>query len=509
MKRLRRGGNILTFGIVLLVILGASLLFIGRLLNDIGAKLNKTVVTERGRMHLNIIEAEFSRTAGIVGFAVDYLSETGAAPGTQAMVADIVFRLDPKISRVWFMETAQGKVVSCFRDSTQVRGAASPAETEAALRAAGNTTEGAVSGILHSTGGTEIWSISGRLEDASGRSLLVGVDIPLPELYAYMSAQNVRVMSYATVFGSNGTVVLHPDSLLIGSAVAGDQKEIVGRVGATGTAVDQTFVSEFLGLPVERFYYPLDIAGERWVAAISVPWITIEEEMEAFHLYMAVIAVIAVLLFSALLAFSQSRWRREHEKRMAAERHSSELQVQRIIDQINPHFLFNSLNSLYSLINSDPKLAREFVLKLSGVYRYVLDRRTETLSTVRSEVDFIKQYIFLQKIRFGDQIEVMTDIDRGLYDRLIPSMSLQTLVENAVKHNNFTSQEPLMVSIYTTGESLVVENNCSPRTEKGASTGLGLERLRSIYVYYTDQQPEVVHSESLFMCILPLIAPPK
>jgi hypothetical protein len=503
-RELRRRGNVLTVGIVLLVILGVSLFLVGNLINQMGAKLNKAVVAERSRLHFNLIKSEFSITGDIVELTADYLAAGDNHRNEKENFAlEAAIRLDPKVSRVWRMDIEGGGVESCFRDSTHTAGVASEAEREVAAM----SRSGELSSAIYRRGERLVWCVSKEWRDSHGRPWLVGVDVPLSGLYAYMAGQNMRFASYASVFDGDGTVVFHPDSLRVSSRAGSGDLEMVERVVRSGETVSRTVMSDFLKLPVERFYYPLDIAGGRWVVGISVVWIAIDEEMSSFRGYTAIISTIAVVLFTVLLAFSQSRWRREHEKRMAAERHSSELQVQRIIDHINPHFLFNSLNSLYSLINADRVLAREFVLKLSGVYRYVLERRTEVLSTVGSEVDFIDQYVFLQKIRFDEQLEVTIDIDRRLYDMLIPSMGLQTLVENAIKHNRFSLREPLRIAIRAEGLSIVVENNLSPRGDGGTSTGLGLERLRAIYAGRTNREMTVRSTGGMFVVELPLVEP--
>lgn len=252
----------------------------------------------------------------------------------------------------------------------------------------------------------------------------------------------------------------------------------------------------------------MKVADKTWIVAITVPQFTINEQISEFHRYTTIIAVLTAVLFSVLLAFSQARWRHEYDLRRKAERESEQLQLQQVIEQVNPHFLFNSLNSLYALINSNTALAREFVLKLSGVYRYVLERKSDILSPLESEIEFTMKYYFLQKIRFEEQIELHLDVDHTMNQYKIPSMSLQTIVENAIKHNKITPLSPLRITISTQENRLIIENNYTPHEQNdNDSTGVGLERIRTIYDYYSGDNIEVSHTTDTFRCTLPLLKP--
>lgn len=118
------------------------------------------------------------------------------------------------------------------------------------------------------------------------------------------------------------------------------------------------------------------------MAGIGIPRLVIEQEIDDFHFYTVFAAVISVLFFAVLLVLAQRRWRREYDLRRHSERESAQLHLQQLLEQIDPHFLFNSLNSLYALIRCNPDQAREFTLTLSRVYRRVLERRKQILSTL-------------------------------------------------------------------------------------------------------------------------------
>jgi LytS/YehU family sensor histidine kinase len=157
-------------------------------------------------------------------------------------------------------------------------------------------------------------------------------------------------------------------------------------------------------------------------------------------------------------------------------------ELKNLKNQINPHFLFNSLNSLFALVEEQPELARKFIIKLSKVYRYLLDSSNSNLIALQQELDFIRHYLFLQKIRFGESLDMDIDIRPDLLRKKLPSASLQSLVENAIKHNRITENNPLLIKIFSNDlDQLVVENNYQPRTELVHSPGTGLKNLSALY----------------------------
>ncbi len=180
-------------------------------------------------------------------------------------------------------------------------------------------------------------------------------------------------------------------------------------------------------------------------------------------------------------------------------------QLNTIKNQINPHFLFNSLNSLYALVEGEPKLARKFILSLSKVYRYLLDSNNSNLISLKQELDFIKQYLFLQKIRFGDNLLLEYDIKEEALNRKLPSVSIQSLVENAIKHNVITREKPLTIRISVSDENyLIVENAYQPRTDMSNSPGTGLKTLEALYGFLGDKQPVYGIENGSFKVKLPL-----
>lgn len=193
------------------------------------------------------------------------------------------------------------------------------------------------------------------------------------------------------------------------------------------------------------------------------------------------------------------------EKEMI-EKMGTEQEFENLKNQVNPHFLFNCFNTLSSLIEIDRNQAEVFLDELSKVYRYLLRNNEDGISTVENEVKFINSYYQLLKTRYGDGLNMNVEIDKRYYPYLLPSLSLQLLVENAVKHNIVSKQQPLMVEIFTAaGNKMVVNNNLQKKQQKEKSTNIGINNIRSKYALMKQKGFQVVEGEKNFMVVLPLI----
>ncbi|HTE26239.1 sensor histidine kinase [Flavitalea sp.] len=175
-------------------------------------------------------------------------------------------------------------------------------------------------------------------------------------------------------------------------------------------------------------------------------------------------------------------------------------------NQVNPHFLFNCFNTLSSLISEDPRRAEKFLDELSKVYRYLLRNNEDGLSTVQNELRFIESYYRLLKTRHGDAIELQLEVDKRYDPYLIPSLSLQLLVENAVKHNVVSRQQPLVIDIFAmVGNKLAVNNNSQIKGIKAPSNKVGLENIRHKFELLNQPGFQVMEDSRNFTVILPLI----
>jgi len=184
---------------------------------------------------------------------------------------------------------------------------------------------------------------------------------------------------------------------------------------------------------------------------------------------------------------------------------SLQAQLRNLKNQVNPHFLFNNLSVLSSLVYKDPDKAVGFIDQLAKVYRYSLDSGQEELTTLRQELKFIESYIFLLKIRFESGITVVTETSSGSLDKLLPPMAIQLLLENAIKHNEASAERPLLISIASDDDLLVVSNILQPRSQGEPSSGTGLNNIKERYRFFTGRTVEILKSEEAFTVKLPLL----
>ena len=181
-------------------------------------------------------------------------------------------------------------------------------------------------------------------------------------------------------------------------------------------------------------------------------------------------------------------------------------QLQNLKNQINPHFLFNNLSVLSSLVYKDKDKAVEFINQLSKVYRYLLDNQNSELVTVEQELLFIRSYIFLLDIRFGHNLIIRTNIKKEDLSRVIPPMALQILIENAIKHNETSSEFPLSISVVSEEEKIIVTNNLQLRPQHEPGSQTGLQNIRARYQFFTALPVEVIQNPSSFIVKIPLLS---
>ncbi|WP_449400033.1 sensor histidine kinase [Chryseobacterium wanjuense] len=152
-------------------------------------------------------------------------------------------------------------------------------------------------------------------------------------------------------------------------------------------------------------------------------------------------------------------------------------------NQLDPHFLFNSLNVLSSLIDESPKQAQKFTASMSKIYRYVLEQKDKELVTVEDELEFAKTYCDLLKTRFEDSVDFVFDVKKEDYRRFVVPLSLQLLLENCIKHNFATSSKPLIIKIFSENDTLCIENNLQVREQIKESSGIGLANIVQRYSF--------------------------
>jgi len=213
--------------------------------------------------------------------------------------------------------------------------------------------------------------------------------------------------------------------------------------------------------------------------------------------------ILIMSLYEGTYLFAELKKSKLQQEILVKENISSQLEG--LKNQVNPHFLFNSLNTLASIIPEDQERGVRFVTKLSKVYRYILDIKDQKLISVREELDYLHSYTYLLKERFGNNIVIEIDVDSSDFGKLIMPLSLQITFENAIKHNIITSSKPLHIQVYMENENLVVKNNLQKKSTVGTSTKMGLQNIKNRYSFFTDKEVGVIATMKHFIVTLPLL----
>jgi len=263
---------------------------------------------------------------------------------------------------------------------------------------------------------------------------------------------------------------------------------IVGVIGATlitliGLFVLRACTSMFMyGQSFDDF-----IANETWQGYSFGLWITLT----------------IVTVFHVIFFYNRYQKNKIKEQKVIAGAASAKFDA--LKNQLDPHFLFNSLNVLTSLIEENPSNAQKFTTSLSKVYRYVLEQKSKELVTVDEELNFARTYMSLLKMRFEDSIIFeMPDKASNPESKVVP-LSLQLLLENAVKHNMVTSSKPLHIRIYEDGDHLVVMNNLQPKQIVKKSSGVGLENIKQRYQLLSKRKVHINQREKDFAVAIPML----
>lgn len=242
-------------------------------------------------------------------------------------------------------------------------------------------------------------------------------------------------------------------------------------------------------------------------------WIMVSEELTFANAPAEMIPslkVAIIFMFLSLLAGNAvlffKNWKAAAIQQEELKRAHLALQYQSLKDQVRPHFLFNSLSSLATLINTDVEKATHFVHKLADVYRYVLEQKENELVPLKEELKFLEDYIYLQKIRFGENLQVTYSLELDL-SRLVIPLSLQMLVENAIKHNEVSREHPLHIEIVSTEQGhVIVQNNLRKKEVTEKSLGMGLENLRKQVAFFSSDSLLVQEEAESFIVRIPTLS---
>ena len=253
--------------------------------------------------------------------------------------------------------------------------------------------------------------------------------------------------------------------------------------------------------------FPIILSAILFSDMVLKPWMNCPVRPEEMYVELTQGQVFAWLIIAARLVRLNSLHAKQLEQDKAMmQKELLQSQFHNLKNQINPHFLFNSFSVLQSLIETDPAKASEFLSKLSSMYRYILENKEEGMSSVQKELDMLQVYLYLLKTRHEDSLEVNVRIEEQYYQAFVPTLSLQMLVENAVKHNLFSKKQPLMIHIYIEDNFLVVRNTVKRKGSEVVSTKVGLENIRSQYQLQSDKPVMVIEDDEFFTVKIPVLS---
>ncbi|GGF72298.1 histidine kinase [Wenyingzhuangia marina] len=365
---------------------------------------------------------------------------------------------------------------------------------------------------------------------------VVGYDVDLLAFWEYFSEMYRGDGGYTVVTNKDGICILHPEPNYIGTKLTRYFKNIsIDKVLQSSIKINGYYVldntnslktkatSEFLGLEVLRYFDTVKVGENSLIVIVSFPLdIHLDKISKDLHRYFSWISFLAFITFMLILAVSRFQLKKEYFDNLKVveekehlvntnEKYQKEnalLQLNQLKKKMNPHFLFNSLNSLHVLIDLNPDLSQQFVLKLAEVYRYLLEERQGNLISVKKEITFLEQYVFLQEIRFNNslRVSIVNNYDDIILHEKIPFLSLETLVENAVKHNEITKENPLTIEVIVNKENITVINNYTPRKKKDKNSHhIGLSYLENTYKFYQINTFKTAVIDDKYICILPYI----
>jgi len=229
----------------------------------------------------------------------------------------------------------------------------------------------------------------------------------------------------------------------------------------------------------------------------------ISEEKIRFYYIPIIISLLVSGSFLAVFYYRHIQEGKVKEQKIIAGTASAKFDA--LKNQLDPHFLFNSLNVLTSLIEENPDAATKFTTSLSKVYRYVLEQKNKDLISVEEELKFAKLYMSLIKMRFEDSIVFSIPEKLTNPEAKVVPLSLQLLLENAVKHNMVTPSKKLYISIYEENGNLIIKNNLQPKQVVKSGTGVGLKNIQQRYNLLTDRTVSIIKNEKEFYVSIPLL----
>jgi len=331
---------------------------------------------------------------------------------------------------------------------------------------------------------TPIFRISGKLIWFS--SLFLGILAAIPKI-AQQEFEWIRVIVDACVTSSFSVIIWYYNISTLPA--------YVGKEGIKGFLTQRLFKGIWVGLLIM-----LILAG-------------IQQYLVPYPNYGAVILMFevrGVLIYLTFYMFTQLLYQNylNQQVNLELERSTSAniwAQYELLRQQVNPHFLFNGLNTLKYMVETRDEHAVDFILKLSDFYRFTLENRKHDLIRLSEEMEIVHAYLYLLKARFEEGLSVNIEVEEKVYNSLIPPFTLQLLLENCIKHNVVSLDKPLHISIRSQGDVLLVSNKLYVKRIPESSTGLGLENIKRRYDHLLKQSVTIVVDKENFTVKLPVV----
>ena len=217
--------------------------------------------------------------------------------------------------------------------------------------------------------------------------------------------------------------------------------------------------------------------------------------------------IVPCILLSAGLVYIYIKTREKNVKKVERlQQEKIQFQFETLRNQVNPHFLFNSFNTLISIIEDDPKMAVEYVEQLSDFFRNIVNYRDKDVITFKEELDLLNTYFFIQQKRFGSNLNLNINLSQEQKTRnFIPPLTLQLLAENAIKHNAVSKEAPLAIDIFMKNERLMIRNNINVKFSKSSGAGMGLQNIINRYTLLTNDEVTITNDKKYFIVSLPVL----
>lgn len=502
--------TLLLISIPILLITVIALFVLSQLITQNSQDINTDIAKKTFFKRNKALENEFIRIDEHKTLLYNIVSKNdGKALKDKLEILNEISRTNFLIGNNWFIEVDSTKqLLNSYNRSTGVE---STAEFTQQII---NYTEKKETETLLTYQDSLYWIIYDKISMPTGKEKIYGYTINLQKLHEYLSTIDASTPNYAYIFDKKGVCLFHPEIKLIGKNVFD-----FANLTPTDTLIDKNFknppvvISEFLNIDVIRFVNIFQSQNFNGFICVNFPKVNSDEIIAEVKTYTSLIFVttVFIILFIFYL-FDQANRKAYKEKELLAvenekfHKEKALTQLQQLKNQINPHFLFNSLNSLYMLIDLDKKNAQNFTLNLSKIYRYLISPPAENLVPLQEELNFIREYISLQQSRFSEELrfEIAQESD-NISHACLPYLALQITVENALKHNIATLENPLLIRIIIHNDKVLVINNLQKKNTPSDSESFGLKYLHTIYQFYDCDHFKVSIENEHFICVLPLI----